>query len=210
MNTRTHSYERKKRFENKAVSSRQNNVTRRLLATLMLLVVCSLSYGQTSNKKWKEDLNSTLEEFQSCATSKSDKAPCSSFIAESINVVYPLNGVYLDASASAVPLLMSSHKQNAQWTILGKAYEQDALARAQDLANDQRAVIAVYQLPGGDVLHMALILPGNLSFSGSWGFSVPNSASFFLATPEKSFVGKGLSYSFAKSMIKDVTLFVRN
>lgn len=210
MNPRTHAYKRKNCFENKAVGTRQNNVTRpRLVATLMMLVACSLSYGQTLNKNWKEDLTSMLEEFQSCATNESDKAPCSSFITESINVVYPLNSLHLEASAGTVAML-SSHKQNTQWTILGKAYQQDALTRAQDLANDQRAVIAVYQLPGGDVLHMALILPGNLSFSGSWGFSVPNSASFFLATPEKSFVEKGLSYSFAKSMIKDVTLYVRN
>jgi hypothetical protein len=90
---------------------------------------------------------------------------------------------------------------------LGKAYEQAVLNSAQEMANNHRAVIAVYEGPGGEVKHIALILPGALHFSGSWGFSVPNSASFFLTAPEKSYMDKGLSYAFTKNMVKDVTLY---
>ena len=80
---------------------------------------------------------------------------------------------------------------------------------AQELANNKTAVVAVYMKSDQDG-HVSIILPGQLNPSGSWGFSVPNSASFFVNDPNKSYIGKGLSYAFTKSMLKDVVLFARN
>lgn len=57
---------------------------------------------------------------------------------------------------------------------------------------------------------VSLILPGEMKPSGTWGSQVPNSASFSVHQPAKSYVGKGLSYSFERKMLKDVQLFSRN
>ncbi len=92
-----------------------------------------------------------------------------------------------------------------KWTALGPAYNQAALEKAQQCANASQAVVALYTTSNG--VHIAVILPGTLKYSGSWGFNVPNSASFFSHEPEKSYVNKGLSYGFSKSMIKDITLY---
>ncbi len=72
-----------------------------------------------------------------------------------------------------------------------------SLTQAQQLANEKKAVVAVYQ-NANSVGHVALVLPGNLEASGSWGLSVPNAASFFLPEPSRSFVNKGLSFAFTQ------------
>lgn len=95
-----------------------------------------------------------------------------------------------------------------QWKMLGRGYDQKALVEAQTNANAKKAVIAVYMNSDG-IGHIAIILPGELQPSGSWGLNVPNSASFLLMEPQRSYVNKGLSYAFAKSHLKDVVLYVR-
>jgi hypothetical protein len=99
-------------------------------------------------------------------------------------------------------------KQSSAWESLGPAYTQSTLTQAQQMANEKKAVVAVYQ-NANSVGHMALIIPGQLEASGSWGLNVPNAASFFLPEPSRSFVNKGLSFAFTKNMLKDVTIYVR-
>lgn len=179
-------------------------------ASLVMLFAFSISHGQTLSKTWKEDLAASLEGFLKCTATETDKTLCTSYIEKSIAAVYKLDALNLEASNNSAPVSGLSNAKGNQWSIIGKAYEQGALEHAQNFANESKAVIAVYKAPGGGVKHIALILPGSLQYSCTWGFNVPNSASFFIATPEKSYIGKGLSYAFAKNMIKDVTLFVRN
>ena len=100
-------------------------------------------------------------------------------------------------------------KDSKQWTLAGHAYEQDVLAQAQDNANARKAVVAVYMTEAG-LGHVVVITPGKLQRSGSWGFDVPNAASFFSTQPDKSFVDKSLSFAFGKTMLKDVAIYTRN
>lgn len=100
-------------------------------------------------------------------------------------------------------------ESSSQWTLLGHAYEQEALNKAQNYANTRKAAVAVYLNEEG-LGHVSFILPGDMNPSGSWGFNVPNSASFFMSTPQKSYVDKGLSYAFDRSLIKDVLIYGRN
>jgi hypothetical protein len=45
--------------------------------------------------------------------------------------------------------------------------------------------------------HVAVVFPGNLAPSANWNnLKCPNSASFFLKHPEKSYIGRKLSYAF--------------
>jgi hypothetical protein len=175
-------------------------------------VACSAlsSYGQSLNENWEQDLANSMTEFMNCATASSEKSQCSSFISESITKVYKVNAFYSDKLKRHLQIyeISKSMIDGGQWTLLGHAYEQKALSEAQQSANAGKAVIAVYTTSTGGK-HIALILPGKLDYSGSWGFNVPNSASFFFDDPAKSYVGKGLSYAFAKNMIKDVALYCR-
>lgn len=188
--------------------------TRSFSKTMFVLAVavcCTLSsYGQSLNENWEEDLANSMTQFMNCATTSTDKSQCSSFISESLAKVYKVNAFYSDKLKRHLHIyeISKSMIDGGQWTLLGHAYEQKALNEAQQNANANKAVIAVYTTASGGK-HIALILPGKLDYSGSWGFNVPNSASFFFDDPAKSYVGKGLSYAFSKNMIKDVALYCR-
>ncbi len=177
---------------------------------LAFFFIASSSNAQSINSNWKQDMNSLLEKFTSCTGSSTDTYPCSSFISESINKVYKVSGLYSDKSKRYLQLkeMAKNFDDASQWTLLGHAYDQKVLTDAQDLANANKAVVAAYKTAEG-VSHVALILPGEVQFSGTWNFKVPNSASFVLNDPSKSYVGKGLSYAFTRTMIKDVFLYVK-
>jgi hypothetical protein len=211
MNLKTHfyfhgSFQHKKPFE---IFCNKTNWTR-LYTLLATMFICSVSYGQSLNKNWKEDLTSTLEKFITCAATESDRTVCTAFIQESLASVYKLDVLYVEASNTQSATSGRVTNKGGQWSMLGMAFDQKALESAQRSANENKAVISVYNPAGAGVKHIALILPGDLQYSGSWGYNVPNSASFFITTPDKSYVNKGLSYAFAKSMLLNVTLYVRN
>ena len=180
--------------------------------TLIGLLVVSVSFGQSLNVSWEKDLMASFDEFLSCtSTTEGDLDICGVYTGESLSTVYQVKdfyskrlGRYLVASEIAKFL-----KENKQWTVLGHAYEQIVLTEAQKYANEKKAVLAVYLNDEG-LGHAALILPGELQPSGSWSMRVPNSSSFFADQPDKSYVGKRLSYAFVKNMIKDVLIYARN
>jgi hypothetical protein len=180
-------------------------------ATVFMMMLATSSFGQALNENWKQDLNTSLEKFLNCTTATGEKYQCSTFIGESISKVYKTNAFFSDKLSRYLRIneIPKSLDANGQWTSIGYAYDQQALIEAQSEANKNKAVIAVYTTPAG-IGHIALILPGKLQYSGSWGFNVPNAASFFFNESSKSFVDKGLSYAFAKNMIKDVVLYSKN
>ena len=186
------------------------NVMSRFFLTAVMLVIGSTSFGQSLNENWRQDLAASLEQFIECANSTGEKYQCSGYIGEAIAKVYKTNAFFSEKLRRYLLIneISKSLVENGQWTPIGHAYEQSVLDEAQKQANASKAVIAVYTTSSG-IGHIALILPGKLQYSGSWGFNVPNAASFAINDTEKSFVDKGLSYAFAKNMIKDVVLYSR-
>ena len=179
--------------------------------TIAVLTSASASYGQSINAKWKQDLETTLEEFLKCKTTASDDNRCHQFIGESLNKVYKINDFYSQKSGKfmAVSEIAEFLKSNSKWELLGHSYDQKTLETAQEHANAKKAVVALYLTPEGTG-HAVVITPGELKPSGSWGLLVPSAVSFFSTEPSKSFVDKGLSYAFAKNMLKDVQIYGRN
>jgi len=175
------------------------------------MVICllwsSISHGQTLNNNWEKDLSKSLDEFVKCAKSNGDKATCGATVGQSLATVYKQDAFFSQKlNRFLVPNEISQIVEDSKrWKLLGFAYDQKVLDQAQEMANTNKPVIAVYRMNGSS--HVVLILPGALHFSGSWGFKVPNSASFSYIDPDKSYVGKGLSYGFAKSMMKNITLY---
>jgi hypothetical protein len=186
------------------------NAKIKLSLSFTMLLLCSASFGQSLNENWKKDLMASLEQFINCTNSTGEKYQCSGFIGESIAKVYKTNAFFSEKLSRFLRIneITKSLVENDQWTPLGHAYDQQVLVEAQNQANARKAVIAVYTTTNG-IGHIAVILPGKLQYSGSWGFNVPNAASFVYNDTGKSFVDKGLSYAFSKSMIKDVVLYSR-
>lgn len=177
-----------------------------LLFFAMMLVP---AYSQNGDPAWKKDLEASLQKFVECTETAGEKYECSSFIGEAMSKVYKTDAFYSKKLNRYLRINEISRSMvETGWTQLGPAYEQNALEQAQKQANANKAVIAVYTTSNG-IAHIAVILPGKLQYSGSWGFHVPNAASFVFNDSEKSFIDKGLSYAFTKSMIKDVVLYAR-
>ena len=184
----------------------------KIYLTIALLFQLSTSLSQSMNSNWKQDLNIDLQKFKSCEnTADSGINPCNKFVGSMLKTVYKVNDFYSQTTGRymLVSEIAKFLEENKQWKLLGHAYEQGALSQAQDYANAKKAAVAVY-LDSENIGHVSLILPGELKLSGSWGFNVPNSASFFLNQPENSYIGKGLSYAFKRNMIKEVLLYARS
>jgi hypothetical protein len=188
----------------------RNSKSLKLHFTLVSILFASISYGQSINTNWKKDLTVSLDEFLKCTAAATDGNRCTNFIGESLNKVYKINDFYSQKSGRYMTgsEIAKFIKDNEQWSLLGHSYEQTTLATAQEYANTKKAVVAVYLNASGNG-HVAVITPGELRASGSWGLNVPNAASFLPTDPQKSFVDKGLSFAFAKNMLKDVMIYGR-
>ncbi len=183
-----------------------------------LFFICIFSFlsisvtGQSVNNNWQKELDQALSAYKQCSESATEKeTQCANAAGEVLKTVYRLNDFYLksDERYMVVREVADYLGKDKKWELIGHAYEQNALDRAQELANKKHAVVAVF--PGNtDDGHVSVILPGNTLASGTWGLKVPNSASFFVHAPQKSYVGKALSYAFTRGMIKDVLIFARN
>ena len=140
---------------------------------LILLTLNGLAatFGQTLNENWRRDLGVSLDKFRQCTAATSEKYQCSGFIGESIAQVYKTNVFYSEKQSRYLHIneISKSSVDSGPWTLLGHAYDQKALEEAQKQANANKAVIAVYVTESA-IGHIALILPGKLQFSGSWGF----------------------------------------
>jgi len=178
-----------------------------VLAGILLCGVATVR-AQSLNPNWNSDLKNSLRQFLACS---GGSQACSKFLGESLNTVYKVNDFYSTKSGRYMTAseIASYLKETKQWNLLGHSYDQKVLSQAQDFANAKKAVVAVYMDETG-LGHVVVITPGQLQPSGSWGLNVPNAASFFPAQPDKSFVDKGLSFAFGKSMLKGVTIYVRN
>jgi hypothetical protein len=181
-----------------------------LIKTILICLCICLPSGKTLaqgfNENWKEDLARERKEFMECGKD----ITCKSYVGKSFQTVYGIDDFYLEDEERFMYFdeILSALETNALWELVGPAFEQINLDKAQVQANQQKATLATYISEDG-LGHIALVLPGQLVPSGSWGMNVPNTASFFTASPDKSYVGKSMSYAFTTSMIKRVKLYTR-
>lgn len=183
-----------------------------ICCAFVMTFAVTFSGAQSLNDNWENELKQALEQFKNCDdTDEQGVSPCNKFVGNALKTVYKVNDFYSESSHRYMLISEISDfvSGSDKWTMLGPAYDQNALKRAQDLANSKKAVVAVY-LDENNIGHVSLVLPGSLKKSGIWGFEVPNSASFFTGEPENSYVGKSLSYAFGRRHIKDVKLYARN
>ena len=162
-----------------------------------------------SDHPWGSVLIRLLSEFKQCREALDDRSPCNTFLTKALATVYQVEdfGGGSTTSFSANQIAARLTQIPGLWEPLGAADRQSALDQAVAKANAGLAVIAVWQgTPHG---HVALILPGATTRSGSWGLQTPCAASFFLDNPQKAFVGCPLSYAFSSDKKQDVRLYAR-
>jgi len=168
-----------------------------ILTVTVITLFLSFSPTPIQQDDWQHDVQLMLGEFLTCGGPTPPNTPCNMFLARALKRVYNITdfdrpkGGYLTANEMADYVLAHTD----QWTSLGDAGTQQALDQAQGYANLKKAVIAVFKNPSC-VGHVALIVPGKVAYSGNWQLKCPNSASFFLDRPDKSYISKHLGYAF--------------
>lgn len=161
---------------------------------------------------YNPQLENSIDAFTRCNENLENEVyTCNQFIGESILTVYEVDDFYAKKlgrylSGTEIIAFVAS---NDQWQLLGNANDQKTLIDALSYANDNKAVIAVYMDDVEKLGHTALILPGKLVKSPSWELDVPNSISYFMNDPKKSYFNKGLSFAFKKTIKGSALIYGR-
>jgi len=187
------------------------------LAAFVFLMLGTFTSLATINRDddWQSYVSDLLNQFLSCtadmAGPNGKQYPCNKFLVMALDKVYGIKDFY-DAQGKALlanQIIQQMRITPDTWTRLGTGADQNVLTQAQGYANHKKAVVATLYVPGS-VGHVVLVLPGDLVASGSWGMHVPNSASFFLNKPNKSYVSGPLSKAFSAADKGNVEIWGRS
>ena len=168
--------------------------------------------GWANGTAWQKHVEWLLNQQLSCQSAVDDVSPCNRFIGRALQQIWGITDFKTDKPAPSDYMLANDIVSQvlvlkAKWKELGRGDDQAVLTQAAAWAGKGNPVIAVRpDSPNG---HVALVLPGKLTPSGSWGVNVPNSASFLYKQPEASYVGKPLSNAFSAAKKADVKLYYR-
>lgn len=180
--------------------------------SIILTYLISFPINANQRQQWLVNHLDIMQQEMVCKDEEpnNDKSPCNYFAS---NVLYKGWGISDFGSTGEHKLanqILEYVKGSIEWVYLGNGDNQDALIKAQKLANAGYPVYAISTgSPNG---HVAIIIPGSLSSSGTWKLDVPNSASFRLDQPldtNKTYVGKKLSYSWVAADKNKVRIFYR-
>ncbi len=154
--------------------------------------------------------------YQPQATSL-DRGACNIFAGRVLERVYGVRDFIVDPpdpskkfyTANEIATLLSAGLA-PKWSRLGVASDQPTLVSAKNQADAGRLVLAVWRNPDPKKPgHVALVGPGPLAASGSWGLKTPNSSQFKLDDPAADYLSKPLACAFKKEVAAAVELWVR-
>lgn len=176
-----------------------------ILSLTVVLAISSCSEKPTDEEK-RIAIETILEEYNDCVSEAESNKDCKTFTARAIceyNGIDDLKegGEYIEYN-DIYDFIIAGDK----WKSLGFAPDQEVMTKAQDLANDGYAVIAV----NTEDKHKftVLIVKGELTKSGKWGAEVPACAAFFPASSSlEAFINKTINYAWSNP--KGVEFFVR-
>jgi hypothetical protein len=179
----------------------------------------TLTVNDPATNAWTGKLLDALAADQTCSSANTDStfastSACNIFVGRVLKTVYgvddfvvqpPQDGkVYYTANEIATLLPTWSG-----WSELGTADNQEVLNMAKAQADQQNLVIAVWFNNNGPG-HVALIGPGPLKPSGTWGgLNTPVSASFALNQPANAFLGQPLACAFNGGIKGDVHIWAK-
>ncbi|OSI74429.1 hypothetical protein BSZ21_05840 [Bradyrhizobium canariense] len=140
-----------------------------------------------------------------------DATACNWFVGKSLETVWNFSdfkngGGYFTANELADRL---SQGVFSHWKAIGSGDQQEANDTAAMRAADGNPVVAAWQ-SNGPTGHVALIIPGGLAFSSSWGVNVPRSASISLNDIDAAYIGCRLSNAFGANKKSEVQYYYRD
>lgn len=136
---------------------------------------------------------------------------CNDFVADSIQREWSVDDFWLSdksrfMNVREIKTWLPIEGSLNGWEFLGTANEAAAHASAAEKAGAGQPVVAVYH-DGRDPGYVALVLPGDLQNSGTYGIPVSRIAQTSLNNPANSFVGCAFSYGLGKSKASETLLY---
>lgn len=165
---------------------------------------------QSSNTSMHEglSLNEVIVEFKACKQQGAETTRCKEYVGRAVCGFYEINDfVNPELSGGYIPYdqLIDFVKTSDKWEKIGRASKQSVLDEAQKRSNSMQATIAINDNDGGR--NVAILVPGELKKSNSWGLNCPSVAMLFPNKPEESFVGKTLNYAWSRP--DDIVIYGR-
>ncbi|WP_121356813.1 hypothetical protein [Flavisolibacter nicotianae] len=185
---------------------------RKLCLFTLLSFVSLFLYAQTEDKCTQ--VLAVLDKTKGVCEQTPATENCNVFVARVVKEIYGIGD--FESSASGSGYLSANQiadrlfiELSDKWENLGSCDQQQVLDNAQNIANSNRCVVAVWRNPDDKKHgHVAIILPGKQQ--GGWnGMKVPNAANFAQDTIANNFVCDKLSKAFAFNKIKQVFIFVK-
>jgi hypothetical protein len=168
---------------------------------------------------WSNKVVAALIGGNACYADRSafTNSDCNIFAGRVLESLFDVRDFVLDPPVAGLRYMQSNAIAEALWTTrseqwedLGMMTEQAALSRAQQRAQEGKAVIAVWHRgQHGGPGHIALVGPGPLTPSGSLKVKTPVSASFFQGNPSRNYVGKPLACAFGADKAPNTRLYAR-
>lgn len=181
----------------------------------LFLIAMSLFCLELTSQDRCQDILKVLDKVKNACEIASAQENCNVFVARVVKEMYGINDFenpgsgtgYYSANQIADRLFIELRDK---WDNLGSCDQQQVLERAQNTANSNRCVVAVWRNPDNEGHgHVSIILPGQLKKSSSWNLMVPNAANFALGTDANNFVCDRLSGAFGSGKIKQVYIFAQ-
>ena len=136
---------------------------------------------------------------------------CNDFVADSVQREWALDHFWMEDKSRFMTVRemkswLSIEGSLNGWDFLGTANEAEVQAGAAERAGAGQAVVAIYH-SGSARGHVALVLPGELQNSGTYGIPVARIAQTGLSNPTNSFVGCAFSYGLGKSKASETLIY---
>ena len=136
---------------------------------------------------------------------------CNDFVAASIQREWSLDHFWMEdenrfMTVREIKTWLPIEGSLSGWDFLGTANEAAAQASAAEKAGEGQPVVAVYH-DGRDPGYVALVLPGELQNSGTYGIPVSRIAQTGLNNPANSFIGCSFSYGLGKKRAPETLLY---
>lgn len=119
------------------------------MKVIVVVALCLFSLtvnAQQVHASWEQNLKNELHEFMACDKEVANGIdPCSLFIGKALQSVYKINDFYAPELGRYMLTTEVARylQESSKWTLLGHGYEAEALAEAQEHANNSKATVAV-------------------------------------------------------------------
>jgi hypothetical protein len=164
------------------------------VAALCAAFLAAVGDAGAAGTTWDRNADWLQRQIEACVQ-RTEEFACRYFPARALNRLFGFGEFCNNERCLLSPEIAVELDKSDHWSALGKASDQAIVIRAQEMATGGLPVIAVQA--SGDKGLIAIVMPGKLVFSKSWGLNAPLGVGARLDKPEASVYAQGLNFLFS-------------